>query len=52
MITLQPQQIDKQLYWIIAIILLLLFGKYGIQAVHFVLMRLYEFFIQHTLIKI
>jgi hypothetical protein len=52
MITVQPQQIDKQLYWVLVVILLLLFGKYGIQAVQFVLMRLYEFFIQHTLVKI
>jgi hypothetical protein len=30
MITLQPHQLDKQMYWVGAIILLLMFGKYGI----------------------
>ncbi len=52
MIALQPQQIDKQMYWIGAIILLLIFGKYGIQAVELVLMKLYEFFIQNVSLKI
>ncbi len=43
MIALQPQQIDKHIYWVASIILLLIFGKYGLQAVEFVLMKLYEF---------
>ncbi len=52
MIALEQQKIDKQVYWAAAIILLLMFGKYCIQAIQFVLMRLYEFFIQHTFINI
>jgi hypothetical protein len=52
MIALEQQQIDKQMYWVAAIILLLMFGKYGLQAVEFVLMKLYEFYIQHIPINI
>jgi hypothetical protein len=52
MIALQPQKIDKQIYWVAAIILMLMFGKYGLQAVQFVLIKMYEFFIQHSLVKI
>jgi hypothetical protein len=52
MIALEQQQIDKQMYWIGALILLLIFGRFGIQAVEFVLMKLYEFFIQNVSIKI
>jgi hypothetical protein len=32
MIALQPQQLCKQMYWVAAIILLLMFGKYEIQG--------------------
>lgn len=52
MIALQQQQTDKQMYWVAAIILLLIFGRYGLGVVEFVLMKLYEFFIQHTAINI
>jgi hypothetical protein len=52
MIALEQQQMDKQMYWVGAIILLLMFGKYGLQAVEYVLMKLYEFFIQSRPIKI
>ncbi len=52
MIALEQQQIDKKMYWVGAIILLLIFGKYGIQGIEFVLMKLYEFFIQRTAIPL
>jgi hypothetical protein len=52
MIALQPQQIDKQMYWGGAIILVLVFGRYGLQTLDFFLMKMYEFFIQNVSIKI
>lgn len=52
MIALEQQQVDKQMYWLAAIILLLVFGKYGLQAVEYVLLKMYEFFIQNISIKI
>jgi hypothetical protein len=52
MIALEQQKIDKQMYWVAAIILVLVFGRYAIETVQFVLMKLYEFFIQSRPISI
>jgi hypothetical protein len=52
MIALEQQKIDKQMYWAAALILLLIFGRYGLQAVQFVLIKLYEFFIQNVSVRI
>jgi hypothetical protein len=52
MIALEQQKIDKQMYWVAAIILILMFGKYVLQAEEYILMKLYEFFIQSIPISI
>jgi hypothetical protein len=52
MIALEQQKIDKQMYWVGAIILILIFGRFGLQGIEFVLMKLYEFFIQRTVVQI
>ncbi len=46
MIPYYKTQTNMQLYWITSIILVLLFAKYGSDAIRFFLTKLYEFFIQ------
>jgi hypothetical protein len=52
MIPYYKTQTDMQVYWIASILLVILFAKYGVDAVRFILMKLYEFFIQNSVVKI
>jgi hypothetical protein len=45
-------QTDMQVYWFASILLVILFAKYGIEAIRFILMKLYEFFIQRSVVSI
>jgi hypothetical protein len=52
MLTTQKQQSDFMAYWFTVLLVFILFGRFGLEAIQWVLMKLYEFFIQHVPLKI
>jgi hypothetical protein len=48
----QKNQTEIYAYWLAAFILIAVLGSYGRQAIAWVLMKLYEFFIQRTPLKL
>jgi Zn-dependent protease len=52
MLLTQKDQTEIYAYWFAAFILIVLLGSYGSQAIEWVLMKLYEFFIQRTPLKL
>jgi hypothetical protein len=52
MLLTQKDQNEIYAYWFTAFILIALLGSYGIQAIVWVLMKLYEFFIQKMPLKL
>jgi uncharacterized membrane protein len=52
MLLTQKDQTEIYAYWFAAFILIVLLGSYGRQAIEWVLMKLYEFFIQRTPLKL
>jgi hypothetical protein len=52
MISPDKVRIDITAYWFAAILLFMLFGRYGRQAIEWVLMKFYEFFIQRNPMKL
>lgn len=52
MITPDKVRTDIVAYWFAAMLLFILAGKYGRQAIEWVLMKLYEFFIQRNPMKL
>jgi hypothetical protein len=52
MITAEKTYPEMVTYFFAAIVLLTLFGNYSRQAIEWILMRLYEFFIQNNPIKL
>lgn len=52
MLLTERNQTEIYAYWFAAFFLLAVLGSYGIQAIEWVLMKLYEFFIQRTPIKL
>ena len=37
---------DMTAYWIVGVLVLIVFGRYGRRAIEWILMTLYEFFVQ------
>ncbi len=52
MLTSQKQQSDFLAYWFTVLLIFIFFGRFGLEAIQWVLMKLYEFFIQHVPLKI
>jgi hypothetical protein len=52
MITGQKIQIDQLLWFLSATFLVILIGQFGKQAMGWLLLKLYELFIQHNTIKV
>jgi hypothetical protein len=52
MLLTEKDQTKIYAYWFAAFILIAVLGSYGMQAIEWVLMKLYEFFIQKTPLKL
>lgn len=52
MLTADKINTDITAYWFVAVVLFIVLGLYGRPAIEWVLMKLYEFFIQKTPMKI
>jgi hypothetical protein len=52
MLTSQKHQGDFLAYWFTVLLIFILLGRFGMQAIEWLLMKLYEFFIQHVPLKI
>jgi hypothetical protein len=52
MITVEKTAPEMYTYWFASIILIVVLGMYGRQAIEWVLMKLYEYFVANTPIKI
>ncbi len=52
MLLLQKNETEIYAYWFAAFIIIAALGSYGRQVIEWVLLKLYEFFIQRTSIKI
>jgi hypothetical protein len=52
MIPYYKTQTDMQVYWFASILLILIFSKYGVDFIRFILMKLYEFLIQRSVVSI
>jgi len=50
--TTLKQQSDFMAYWFTVTLMLILFGCFGLEAIQWMLMKLYEYFIQHIPMKI
>ncbi|MBL0146239.1 MAG: hypothetical protein IPP48_11160 [Chitinophagaceae bacterium] len=48
MLVIEKIQPPLMVYWFAVVVIFILLGKYGRQAIEWVLMRLYDFFIQNT----
>jgi hypothetical protein len=48
MLTSQKHELDIMAYWLAVLIVIIVFGRYGAQAIEWLLMKLYEFFMQRT----
>jgi Zn-dependent protease len=48
----EKNQTEIYAYWFAAFILIAVLGSYGMQVIEWVLMKLYEFFIQKTPVKL
>lgn len=46
MVTINKTAPEQIFYWLLAMIVLIIIGGYGRQAIAWLLMKLYEFFIQ------
>lgn len=52
MLTSQKHQSDFLAYWFTVLLIFILFGRFGIQVIGWLLMKLYEFLIQNMPLKI
>ncbi len=52
MLTSQKHELDIMAYWLAVLIVIIVFGRYGAQAIEWLLMKLYEFFMQRTSLMI
>lgn len=52
MITGQKTQIDQLLWFLFAAFFLIVAGRFGKQAIEWLLLKLYELFIQHNPLKL